>query len=74
MIVLKILSSVDLNNQRLGQLTEKLFTDGLSNTDIHSLKTKSVQVQSTQGKLEEIYIYLYVYICSYTYEQQVSDR
>lgn len=71
MIVLKILFSVDLNNQRLWQLTGKLFTDGLSNTDIHSLKTKSVQVQSTQGKLEEIYIY--VYICSYTYEQQVSD-
>lgn len=64
--------SVDLNNQRLWQLTGKLFTDGLSNTDIHSLKTKSMQVQSTQGKLEEIFT-IYVYICSYTYEQQVSD-
>lgn len=63
MIVLKILSTVDLNNQRLGDLTGELFTDGLGDTKFQSLKMKglqSSQLNTNLKRCKHIYIYTFV--------------
>lgn len=65
MIVLKILSTVDLNNQRLCELTGKLFTDGLSNTEFQRLKMKGMQFSEFQPNLKRFkhtYIFVGIYM------------
>lgn len=46
-----MLSTVDLNNQRLCELTGKLFTDGLGNTEFQTLQTKGLQFSEPQPNL-----------------------
>lgn len=61
MIVLKILSTVDLNNQRLCELTGKLFTDGLGNTEFQRLKMKGLQFSELKPNLKRFkHIYTFV--------------
>lgn len=52
MIVLKILSTVDLNNQGLCEPTGKLFTEGLGNTEFQRLKMKGLQFSEFKPNLQ----------------------
>lgn len=72
MIVLKILSAVNLNNQRSGQ-GNCLQMDSV--TLIFIAWKQKVYIQSVNSRQPWRDFYIYVYICSYTYDihTHISD-